>query len=894
MKSEELREQFLSFFESKGHVRVPSDTLLPSNDATLLFTSAGMVQFKPLYVSKNKPYTRATSCQRSVRTTDIERVGTTARHLTFFEMLGNFSFGDYFKEDAIAFGWEFLTKILCLDPARLHMSIYDQDLETGNIWAKYPLENPIVRFNDEDNYWPAGSVLPSWSGPNGPCSEVYFDFGPSACARAGHSNPCFQPGVHECDRFVEIWNLVFPQFMRDPTTGENPPMAKPGIDTGMGLERISAAVQGKETMFETDIFLPLIEQVAEQLHLSSSMKDSGLLRRAQRIIADHSRAAAFIVCDGVTPSNEGRGYVLRRIIRRAVRQTALFGEACPVVSVLIPLLVSKMSPVYPELEERAKTIIETILAEEVRFIDTLQRGLEELEKERGDNSGALLGDRAFYLYDTFGFPRELTVDIWTKEMKQPLSSSFDVEYENALEAQQGRARAAWKGSGARTLSTIHHSLARELGATKFVGYEVLRGQSHIAAVIGEADDGRRDNIRVKTGEAQDTVEVVLASTPFYAQSGGQVSDMGRIVWDGGEGDVLDVQKPTGNMFIHTVRARRGIISKGITVHTEVDSVRRHAIERNHTATHLLHAALHKYVGRNATQAGSLVSPERLRFDFMAARPVDTGCLRAIELFVNEAIIQNIFVKTSEVSLDDAKRKGAMMLFSEKYGTTVRIVEIGEVSRELCGGTHVLATGAIGPFVILSESGVASGVRRIEAISGLASLAEIALQRKSLDDASAILHCTQEELEAKITKLIEDRKRLAQTLKDAKALGAKSMLTGGIAEASKLGGISVLITETSGLEPAALREMADNALSRLSEGVVVMGSATEGRAHILARVSKGLISRVSAIEIVNVAASTLGGSGGGKPEMAQAGGKNPEMVALALTRAREFLAGKFGN
>jgi len=893
VKSAEVREAYLKFFESKGHTRVPSDSLVPGNDPTLMFTSAGMVQFKPLYVAKDKPYVRATSCQRCLRTTDIERVGMTARHLTFFEMLGNFSFGDYFKEGAIAYAWEFLTdkKYMGMDPARLHMSVFEKDEEAVKLWSKYPLKNPIVKFGDEDNYWPAGSALKTWAGPNGACSEIYFDFGPEFCAKAGFSTPCGKPGDHECDRFREIWNLVFPQFVRDPQSGENPPMARPGIDTGMGLERMCSALQGKDSVFDIDIFADIISQVKQGLEHSTVVSDADM-QRSHKIIADHTRAATFMVADGIVPSNEGRGYILRRLIRRATRQTALYGKAFPIVARTVPRVVALMGAGYPELIEREARVIEIIRNEEERFVETLQRGLEELEKER--SADALSGDRAFYLYDTFGFPRELTEDIWTREMKRALAPGFEGEYAKAMEAQQERARAAWKGSGARALGEVHHALAQELGATRFTGYGAVTGAGKVAAIVRTGGDDGKEGVRSKTAAAGETVELILDATPLYAESGGQVADRGRLAWEGGEAEVLDVQKPLAGMFIHTVRVAKGALAEGAAVTAQVDAPRRMAAERHHTATHLLHAALHRFVGKQATQAGSLVAPDRLRFDFMSQKALEPEVIRSIAALVNEMVVANHDVTTSELSLDEAKKKGAMMLFSEKYGAKVRMVEIADVSRELCGGTHVRATGGIGPFVLVAESAVASGVRRIEAVSGRPALAALAQQRETLERAAGLLRCPPRELEARIQKLLDERRELEQAVKALKSKDAAAAIAGQVAAASEIGGVKVLITEAPATDPAALRDLADRTLDKLVEGIVVLGSRGEDTAHLLVRVSKGLVARVNASDVVRAAAGVMGGTGGGKPDMAQAGGKEPAKLPEALERARTFLSEKLGG
>lgn len=888
MSASEIREAYLSFFERQGHRRVPSDSLLPSNDPSLLFTSAGMVQFKPLYVAKERPYTRATSCQRCLRTSDIEQVGQTGRHLTFFEMLGNFSFGDYFKESTIAYAWEFLTKVLRLDPKLLQVSVFEQDDEAARLWRKFVSPDRIVEFGDEDNYWPPGSALKTWSGPNGPCSEIFYDFGPQYC---GFSPACSRPGEHECERFREIWNLVFPQFIRN-QAGDNPAMAAPGIDTGLGLERLAAVMQQKGSIFETDLFEPIMMQARELMRITDG-RNRAEVTRATRIVADHVRAAAFMISDGILPSNEGRGYVLRRLIRRAVRQTALFGEPNPVVSALLPVVVRQMGQAYPEIQERERDIHGTLAAEEQRFIETLQRGLEELNKERAAARGPLSGERAFFFYDTFGFPRELTEDIWVREMRLPLSAGFETEYGKALLAQQERARAAWKGPGGRVLTDLHHALAQELGATPFMGYQTLAGTASTRGLIKLAEGGG-EGLRAKEAKAGETVEVILDQTPFYAESGGQVGDRGRLVYPGGQAEVLDVKKPLGGMFIHTVRILQGTLTEGLEVRMEVDAPRRAATQRHHTATHLLHAALHRIVGRQATQAGSLVAPERLRFDFMSAKALDGEKLRAIESMVNGKILENVPVVTQETTLVEAKRRGAQALFGEKYGDQVRMVEIAGFSLELCGGTHVDATGAIGPFVVVAESAVASGVRRVEALAGDAALTFLSGQREKLERLAALLKCASQDVELRITRLLEERRELQNTIDRMKGQQAQQELAGQLAGATELHGVNVLITEALVEDPGALRTLADQALDKLREGVAVIGSRGPDKWYLIARVSKALAKRVDAGELVKAAAAAAGGTGGGKPEMAQAGGKDPAKLPVGLQKAREFLDARLGG
>ncbi len=880
MKASEIRESFLGFFERNGHKRVESDSLVPGNDPTLLFTSAGMVQFKPLYVAKNRPYSRATTSQRCLRTTDIDRVGLTARHLTFFEMLGNFSFGDYFKEKTIAYAWEFLTEVLRIDPALLYVTVFENDDDAENLWRKFVPAEKIIRFGADDNYWPAGSALNGWVGPNGPCSEIFFDTGPQNCC---FEKKCSRPGEHECDRFPEIWDLVFPQFIRG-KDGDNPRMATPGIDTGMGFERLVAVMQGKRSNFETDLFLPLFEKLGECL---VDIKSDASVERAYRIVADHARAATFLVHDGIVPSNDGRGYVLRRLIRRATRFSALMArpgrELKPIVAELVPAVIGTMTDACRDLGERGGEIREIIAREEETFLAVVERGSAVIREMRA-KTAKLTGERAFYLWDTFGFPRELTEDIWVRELSLALSPDFEKEYQASLGEQQDKARAAWKGSGARALTEVHHALAREVGATEFVGYTTPMVQARIVAIVR----GGESAPETKGGE---TVDLILDRTPFYAEAGGQVADRGLIRFHGGQAEVVDVQRPVGGMFIHTARVLDGVLASGTTVEAEVDGGRRAATARHHTATHLMHAALQQVVGRGTTQSGSMVSPDRLRFDFMSMKPVSLAELRAIEDIVNAKIIENLPVVTTETTPEEARRAGAQALFGEKYGDKVRMVEVAGFSRELCGGTHVPATGNLGSFVIVAEGAVASGVRRIEALAGFAALTALMKQRSSVERVASLLKCGPRDVEARVGKLLEERREIENSLKAIKGRQAREELSGQISGAAEMHGVKVLLTEVAADDPAALRVLADQAFEKLRDGVVVIGSRTEDKCFFVARVSSALAKRVRAGDLVKAAAAAVGGTGGGKPEMAQAGGKDPAKLPEALARAREFLDSK---
>jgi len=895
MKSAEIRKSFLGFFGARGHKVVASDSLVPANDPTLLFTVAGMVQFKPLFVAKDKPYARATSCQRCIRTNDIERVGSTDRHLTFFEMLGNFSFGDYFKEGAIEYAWEYLTKVLKLDSARMYITVFEKDDDAERIWRKFVPAERIIRLGNEDNYWPAGSVLDTWAGPNGACSEIFYDFGAKHCMDPKH--PCAKPGVHDCDRWREIWNLVFPQFMRNSASGENPPMPKPGIDTGMGFERVVAAMQGKDSIFETDLFAPLFTRLADIIPHAGKGELPFPVLRARRIISDHTRSAVFLVSDGIIPSNEGRGYVLRRLIRRAVGQGYLHGgkefKGRPIASTLVPAVVDVMGDTYPEIRERQEAVTGIIRDEEERFLETVERGMVELEKMVETQRGTpLSGERAFFLYDTYGFPMEMTRDIWAQEKGLKLSTDFDGECRRALEVQQERARAAWKGSGGRALGDLYHALANELGATPFLGYQHMSLRAKVVAVVRRGSEGK-EGVRVKEARAGETVDVILDRTPFYAESGGQVTDTGKLLLPGDKAEVLEVQKPVGGMFVHTVRVAGGTLAEGAEVGAEVDSARRWSIMRHHTATHLIHAALRQVVGSSATQAGSLVAPDRLRFDFASGKAVTGEQLRAIEEMVNAKVLENLPVTVWETSIDEAKKRGAMALFGEKYGEHVRMLEIADYSRELCGGTHVPSTGHIGTVIIVSESAVAAGVRRIEAVAGTAALAMVFAQREDLGKAAALLKCPPTELVSRVEKMMGDHRALEDNLGAFKSKVARQDLEKRFSGATEIGGVKVLMTEAEADNPAVLRDLADRALEELKEGVVVIGSRGEGKCHIVARVSPALAKRVTAGELVKAAAEAVGGSGGGKPEMAQAGGKLPGKLPEALARARELLVSKLG-
>jgi alanyl-tRNA synthetase len=871
MTSKEIRQAFLDYFAGQGHQVVPSSSLLPAGDSTLLFANAGMNQFKDVFAGREqRAYTRACSTQKCVRAggkhNDLENVGYTARHHTFFEMLGNFSFGDYFKQDAIRFAWELVVDVYRLPVERLWFTVYSDDDDAARLWREVgaPAER-ILRFGDKDNFWAMGET-----GPCGPCSEVHYDRGPDPLApgRAGLVNG---PG----DDIVEIWNLVFMQFDRD-AAGVMHPLPRPSIDTGAGLERLTAVLQGAASNYETDLFAPLIGAVSE---LAQRPYDpSGELAPAYRVIADHLRAATFLMTDGVVPSNEGRGYVLRRIIRRALRYGRKLGLDGAFLHTLQPAVVELMAEVFPELGERRAVVLTQLRQEEERFARTLNSGTDlaqrELEKVKRGGGAVVPGRTMFDLYQTHGIPVDLL-----EEFAQEEGLAVDREgYEAALAEERERGQASWRGDLMAHFRPEYEQVLKAGVRSEFVGYDRFELATTVAALIG----GEGTVAALAAGE---TGEVVLAATPLYPESGGQVGDRGRLRWSGGQAVVLDSQRPVDGLIVHRIAVEEGRLMAGAEVVAEVGEGPRLDTQRNHTATHLLHAALRSVLGEAAQQAGSLVEPERLRFDFSWGEPVGREQLREIERRVNAAIIRNEAVRTEQMALDEARGRGAMALFGEKYGDRVRVVTVGDggFSTELCGGCHVGRTGDIGSFAVVSERGVAAGVRRIEAVTGRGAIARLQERERLAEQLAAGYQTSFERLpellaarERKMSELEDEVRRLKHRLASGDA--------GGSEVRREVAGIVVQARRVPEMSPSELRNLADTLRQKLGSGVVVLGMESEGKATILAAVTDDLIARVRAGDLVRELAQVVGGRGGGKPNLAQAGGPDAAKLGEALELA----------
>ncbi|MCS6113530.1 alanine--tRNA ligase [Shewanella baltica] len=863
----ELRSAFLEFFRSNGHQVVDSSSLVPGNDPTLLFTNAGMNQFKDVFLGMDKRnYTRATTAQRCVRAggkhNDLDNVGYTARHHTFFEMLGNFSFGDYFKEEAIRFGWTFLTETLKLPKERLCVTIYQTDDKAFEIWNKkigVAAEN-IIRIGDNkgaayasDNFWQMGDT-----GPCGPCSEIFYDHGDHIWGG--------RPGSPEedGDRFIEIWNIVFMQYNRQ-ASGEMLPLPKPSVDTGMGIERIAAIMQGVHSNYEIDIFRTLIAKAAEIIGVSD------LTEKSLRVIADHIRSCAFLIADGVMPSNEGRGYVLRRIIRRAVRHGNKLGATEAFFYKLVPSLIAVMGDAAKGLAETQAIVEKALKAEEEQFARTLERGLGILDTALNELKGTTLdGETVFKLYDTYGFPMDLTADVCRERNIIVDEAGFEV----AMAEQRSRAQAAGN------FGADYNAALKIDAETAFSGYTELAGQAKITAIYQNGES-------VTAIKAGDEAVVVLDVTPFYAESGGQVGDKGQLVASGVEFTVNDTQK-YGQATGHQGVLATGNLSVGQVVEAKVDKKLRHRTQLNHSVTHLLHAALRQVLGTHVSQKGSLVDPERLRFDFSHFEGVKAAELKEVEELVNTQIRRNHELKTAEMGIDEAKEKGAMALFGEKYDSQVRVVTMGDFSIELCGGTHVGRTGDIGLFKITSEAGIAAGVRRIEAVTGAAAMAYVAQQQAELEEAAALLkgdaNSVVAKLKAQLDKMKQLEKEMAQ-LKDKLAAAASADLVG---DAVVINGVNVLIKKLDGVEASSLRGLQDELKQKLKSAIIVLGTAQEGKVNLIAGVSNDLIGKVKAGELVAMVAAQVGGKGGGRPDMAQAGGSQPENLDAALAQVLPWI------
>jgi alanyl-tRNA synthetase len=875
LSGNELREIFLQFFEKKGHKRVPSSSLIPAKDPTLLFTNAGMVQFKDYFLGLEKPpFKRAVSCQKCMRAggkhNDLENVGKTGRHHTFFEMLGNFSFGDYFKKEAIEYAWEFVTEVLKLPKERLYVSVFREDEEAFKIWRDYIRipEDRIFLLDEKDNFWAMGDV-----GPCGPCSEIYYDRGEEfACGENCGIGKC------DCDRYLEIWNLVFMQFERK-EDGTLEKLSKPSIDTGMGLERIASVVQGVPSNYETDLLYPLVEfgaKVSGKPYRKDPKVDTSL-----RVIADHLRAMVFLISDGVLPSNEGRGYVLRRIIRRASRHGRLLGIKRPFLFEGVEEVVKIMKFAYPELEDSKDFVVKVVKAEEERFQKTLEKGMFVLQEivERLKSSGKDLipGEEVFKLYDTYGFPVDFILETANDEnMKVDLDS-----FNKLLEEQRKRGRLSWKGKGMVSVSDEIAELEKEC-PSKFVGYSELETN---AKVVGIVKDGKLVS-RATEGEK---VLLILDKTPFYAEKGGQVGDTGRIVGSEGICEVNDTQNLTGSLISHHCIVKKGRITVGDTVRAIVDGERRRSIARAHSATHLLHKALKEVLGDHVRQAGSLVMPDFLRFDFTHFSQVSREELEKVENLVYEWILANYPVETYETSYEKAIEEGAIALFDEKYGEVVRVVKIGDVSKELCGGTHVSRSGDIGLFKIVSESSVASGTRRIEAVVGKKSLELLREKEETLRSLSEIFQVQEGQLVKKAEQIVEELERTQKEVQKLQKKLATSELDALVRSAESINGIKVLTAKLEGIVGKELVEVADSARNKLGDNSAVLLIGTKGeKAGIVVAISKNLTDRFDAVELLNRSASKVGGRGGGRKDLAQGGLKGGSSFEPVFAEFRRLL------
>ena len=867
LTTSEIRNRFLKYFEENGHEIVPSSPLVPGNDATLLFTNAGMVQFKDLFLGQEKrSYLRATTSQRCVRAggkhNDLENVGYTARHHTFFEMLGNFSFGDYFKEDAIHYAWEFLTDNLGLPADKLWVTVFEEDDEAYDLWAKkigVP-EDRIARIGAKDNFWQMGDT-----GPCGPCSEIFYDHGPDVWGGP--------PGTPEedGDRYIEIWNLVFMQYDRS-ADGTLTPLPKPSVDTGMGLERIAAVLQHVHNNYDIDLFSGLLDAVKKVTGTADDTSPS------LKVIADHIRSCAFMIVDGVLPSNEGRGYVLRRIIRRAARHGHKLGANEPFFHKLVAPLVDQMGEAYPELVQASERVDAALLAEELRFAETLSQGMKILQDNIAEMDGDTVpGGVVFKLYDTYGFPLDLTADIAREQGLKIDEAGFEVQ----MEAQRARARAASQFSASGELAISVNS------STTFSGYELSQDNGVISELF---IDGQPVDKLESSSLSEDAVAVVvLDNTPFYAESGGQVGDTGMLRGSAGaEFAVADTQK-NANAILHIGRLLSGSIKIGDSINAEVEKPRRDATVRNHSATHLLHASLRTTLGDHVQQKGSLVTPAYLRFDFSHGEPVSQSQLMEIETWVNEQVRSNHRSSTEEMAMDDAIDKGATALFGEKYGERVRVVELGVHSIELCGGTHVAACGDIGAFRVTGETGVAAGVRRVEAVTGAAAVEFTVNEHIQLAEIAGTLKTSVDKVGSRVVQLTEQNRELNRELDRLKSQLASSTGDSLLSQAVDIGGIKVLAVEIDNADAKALRDSVDKMKDKLGTAAVVLAAKEDGKVRLIAGVSKDATDRIKAGDLVNHVATQVGGKGGGRPDLAQAGGTQPGNLSVALDSVPDWIS-----
>jgi len=881
MKAHEIRKAFLDFFKERNHAVVKSSSLIPHDDPTLLFANAGMNQFKRCFLGEEKrSYNRAASSQKCVRAggkhNDLENVGRTARHHTFFEMLGNFSFGDYFKREAVEYAWMFLTEVMGLPKDKLYATVHEGDSqmqlgpdeEAQDYWARYLPRERILAFPTKDNFWAMGDT-----GPCGPCSEILIDQGESL----GCGRPDCKPGC-DCDRYLELWNLVFMQFNR---TGDGvlDPLPKPSIDTGMGLERVAAVVQGVRSNYETDLFalmLQKIEEISGHRCGVDAERDVSI-----KVIADHSRAAAFLIGDGILPSNEGRGYVLRRVIRRALRHGRFLGIERPFLNEVAVSVMHSMKDVYPELLENRNYITRVVLHEEERFSDTLDHGLKLLQMEikrlQDEGTQVIPGALIFKLYDTYGFPIDIVTDM-ARDLR------FEVDepsFQLLMEKQRQQSRLHWRGSGERELSAAYHQLSVGGIKTQFLGYERLETESAIVALV-------QGETLLREIAAGSDVELLTAETPFYGEAGGQMGDQGEILGPMGKMRVADTLKLPGDLIVHVGQVVEGFLKVGDRVQLRVDHELRQDVALNHTATHILHAVLRQVLGDHVKQSGSMVAADRLRFDFTHFTAVTPEELREIERMVNAEIRSNRTLEVHVMGLEEALQTGAVALFEEKYGDRVRLVEIPNFSRELCGGTHTHATGDIGLFLIVQESSVAAGVRRIEAVTGRGALAYVQQQQKLLGQTAGVLKTNVGDIPDRVEKLLQQQKQLEKDLESLKSSMASRKSTDLLGAAEEINGTRVLVTQVEAGNPKILREMNDQIRERLTRGIVVLGAAHEGKAFLLVGVTPDLTDKFHAGQLIKEIARHIGGSGGGRADMAQAGGDQPQHLQVALTEAKSLL------
>ena len=873
MKGSEIRAEFIKYFKGKGHFEVSSSSLIPKDDPTLLFTNAGMVQFKNVFLGNEKrDYKRAVSSQKCVRAggkhNDLENVGFTARHHTFFEMLGNFSFGDYFKEEAIQFGWDLLTNVFNLPKDKLYATVFEDDEEAHDIWLKdigLP-KNRVYRLGEKDNFWAMGDT-----GPCGPCSEILIDQGEEfSCGKKTCTVGC------DCDRYLELWNLVFMQYERN-AEGKMTKLPKPNIDTGMGLERITAVLQGVKSNYETDLVFGIIEEIESiknEKYGSNPESDVSM-----RVIADHSRAVNFLISDGVFPSNEGRGYVLRRILRRAVRHSKMLGFDEPFLYKILPSVNKIMGEAYPELIDRAEFVTQVVKNEEERFLETIDRGFDLLEEEVNKLKGKTLsGEVAFKLYDTYGFPYDLTEDI-AKEKGLTIDKP---KFEEHMEIQKEQSRKSWKGSGDEAHSTIYGDLVSGGMSVDFIGYENLEGLGNIAAII-------KDNQLADSADEKEIVEIITDSTPFYGESGGQIGDQGIIESEKFAGKVVNTKKPFPNLFVHYVEITKGTVWVGDKVRLKVDKKYRHGVQTHHTATHILHAVLKEILGDHVSQAGSLVTPDKLRFDFSHFSSIDDKDLDKIEFLMNERIRQDdkVLIKT-DVPYNEAIESGATAIFEEKYGDKVRVVTIGDYSKELCGGTHLDSSGEAGLIKITNETASSSGVRRIEAVSGESAWNYTKGKDRLLRGASTILKVNESDIVSRLNKLIEENEALKKEVgsyKNQSLSESAKKLTDNIVEVN---GINLLSEEIEGAKSSELRSVWDDLKQRIKPGIAVLGSKNSDKVFLLVGVTKDITKQFKAGSIIKELAEIVGGKGGGKPDLAQAGGNKPSELKKALGKAKEII------